>query len=216
MGGFARTPGWLASQLLALLLLSSSATPASAQRQVVIYRCTDAHGALTIQNDTPCAKGSKQRKSVIDVPPPMPVYESRAERMPTIVAAEEKKQQQQIQEALPPPVPEEEREPPPALFQCTTWDQNTYLTEDETPPQRCAPLNLVGLNGRPVVGAAQACQNVADQCIAVPDDELCKAWQRRADEAKFRWKFAETSDDHARELEYEQHLATLRNSTCGQ
>lgn len=216
MVGFASTPGWLASQLLVLLWLSSSATPASAQRQVVIYRCTDAHGALTIQNDTPCPKGSKQRKSVIDVPPPMPAYESRAERMPVIVAAEEEKQQHQIQQALPPPVPEAEREPPPALFQCTTWNQDTYLTEDDKPQERCAPLNLVGLDGKPVVGAAQACQNVADQCVPVPDDDLCKAWQRRANEAKFRWKFAKTDDDHARELEYETYLATLRNSTCGQ
>ena len=31
----------------------------AAHGQVVIYRCTDASGALTIQNNTPCPKGSK-------------------------------------------------------------------------------------------------------------------------------------------------------------
>lgn len=208
---------WVA---LALLLSLAGAAPASAQRHVVIYRCTDANGALTIQNDVPCPKASKQQKSVIDVPPAMPGYQARAERMPTIVAAEdkarEKQEQAEIAAALPELLPIEERKPPPALFQCTTWDQDTYLTEDDAPAPRCAPINVVGLDGRPMSGAAQACQNVVDQCTPVADDALCQAWQRRVDEARFRWNYAKADDDHARELEYEKYTATLRNTTCGQ
>ena len=43
-------------------------------KDVVIYRCTDAFGALTVQNDVPCPKGTKQQKQVIQPPPPMPAY----------------------------------------------------------------------------------------------------------------------------------------------
>lgn len=205
--------------LLALPMLSLLATPALAQRHVVIYRCTDASGALTIQNDEPCPKGSKQQKKTIDVPPPMPKYESRAERMPNIVAAEKKQAEQRIQDdiqqALPPPVPEAERTPPPPLFECTTWDKQTYLTLDETPPQRCVPIQVVGLNGA-VNAAAQACRYTTDTCAPVPDDTLCRSWQRRVDEAKFRAHFAGESKDEERQLDYETLAATVRNSTCGQ
>ena len=42
-----------------LVLACALATPAAAQ-QVVMYRCTDVRGVVTLQNDTPCAKGLKQ------------------------------------------------------------------------------------------------------------------------------------------------------------
>ena len=38
--------------LACALLLLAAAAP-SAQAEVVIYRCTDANGAVSIQNDTP-------------------------------------------------------------------------------------------------------------------------------------------------------------------
>ncbi len=205
--------------LLALPLLAVFVIPAYAQRHVVIYRCTNASGALTIQNDEPCPKGSKQQKTTIDVPPPMPTYESRAQRMPRIVAAEKKQEaqriEQEVQAALPPPVPEEDRKPPPPLFECTTWDKQTYLSEQETPPQRCVPIQVVGLNGV-VNAAAQACRYTTDTCTPVPEDALCRGWQSRVNEAKFRAHFAGQSGSENRQLDYETMAAMLRNSTCGQ
>ena len=44
--------------LFAVLLPASGAIA----QKVVIYRCTDASGALTVQNAVPCPKGSKQDK----------------------------------------------------------------------------------------------------------------------------------------------------------
>lgn len=202
----------------AVALLALSCLPAFAQRQIVIYRCTDASGAVTIQNDTACPKGSKQQKSTIDVPPPMPAYEARAERMPQIVAAEKKQEdervQEAIQDALPPPVPVEERKAPPPLFQCTTSDNQTYVGTEEVPPQRCEPIQVVGLDGV-VNAAAQACRYTTDTCEPIPEDGLCRAWQSLVDEAKFRAHFAGASDDHAREFDYEKMAATVNNSTCG-
>jgi hypothetical protein len=197
-------------------MLCCALTPAAApaqHRQVVIYRCTDAGGHVTLQNDVACPKGTQQRKQVVDVPPPMPTYQPREERMPAIVAAEKAEVQAAIENALPEPVPVEERKPPPPLFQCSTWDDQAYLTEDETPQEQCAPLQVVGLDGTPQ-GAARACQAVADQCQPVADDVLCQAWKRRVGEAEFRWKFAGAADDDARHLEYEKLAATLANSNC--
>ena len=203
--------------LLAVLCCALQPAAAPAQhRQVVIYRCTDASGHLTVQNDVACPKGTHQRKQVVDVPPPMPTYQPREERMPVVVAEEKAQAQAAIESALPAPVPVEDRKPPPSLFQCSTWDENSYLTEDETPQEHCAPLQVVGLDGASPQAAARACQTVADQCQPVVGDALCQAWKRRVGEAEFRWKFAGAADNDARRLEYEQLAATLRNSNCGQ
>lgn len=202
--------------LLAILCCALPPAAALAQhRQVVIYRCTDAGGHVTLQNDVACPKGTRQKKQVVDVPPPMPTYQPREQRMPAIVAEEQAEEQAAIESVLPPPVPAAERKPPPPLFQCSTWNQDTYLTEDGTPKERCAPLQVVGLDGRSPQGAAQACRIVADQCQPVAGDGLCQAWKQRVGEAEFRWKFAGARDDDARHLEYEKLAATLANSTCG-
>ena len=202
---------WLALPWLAAGM--AAAAPLHAQ-QVELYRCTDASGALTIQNDVPCPVGQRQEIQVVDPPPPLPAYRGRAERMPAIVAAEEERRAAAAALALPAPVPAGERTAPPPLFQCSTWDEDTYLTEDATARERCAPLRTVGLDGNPMHGAGSACQTVRDQCQAVPEAALCATWQRRVDEAQFRWKFARTGNDDPRRFEYDRLVAILANSTC--
>ncbi|MFC7300619.1 hypothetical protein [Cognatiluteimonas weifangensis] len=202
---------WLAAALCCAL---PSAAVTAQQRQVVIYRCTDASGQVTVQNDVACPPGTRQRKQVIDVPPPLPSYQPRDVRMPAVVAEERAQADAAIAAALPPPVPAAARQPPPPLFQCSTWDQQQYLTEEATPQERCAPLQVVGLDGVSPQGAARACQTVVDACQPVAAEALCQAWQRRVDEAEFRWKFAGAGAGDARRLEYEQLAATLANSAC--
>ena len=202
-----------ASYLVSLLALCLTG-PALAQDQVRIYRCTDASGALLIQNDQPCPAGHQQEVQVIDVPPTLPAYVPRAERMPEVVAAEQAVVASAILEALPAPVPVGERIAPPALFQCTTWNNTAYLTEDEAPAERCAPMRIVGLDGRPRPGLGAACQTTRDQCEPVAEDTLCDAWNRRVDEAEFRWKFARAPAGDPKHIEYERLAATLANSTC--
>jgi hypothetical protein len=203
-------PGWL----LLPLLLAVAPVPVHAQaRQVVIYRCTDAAGNLTVQNDVACPKGSRQQQQVIDVPPPMPAYVPRQERMPVVVEKEDAREAAAIDHALPAPVADAERVAPPALFQCTSWDNASYLTEEATPRESCAPLQVVGLDGNTRPGAS-ACEKVADQCAAVPADGLCRAWKQRVDEAEFRWRFAGAREDDERRLAYEKLAATYANSNC--
>lgn len=203
------------SWLLPCCLVLVHVAPARAhpERQVVIYRCTDAAGNVTLQNDVACPTGTRQQKQVIDAPPPLPAYVPRAERMPVVVAKEEARTDAAIEQVLPPPVPVAERGPPPALFQCSTWEQVVYLTEETTPRESCAPLQVVGIDGRSRPGAS-ACEKVVDQCAAVPAEDLCRAWKRRVDESEFRWKFAGAKADDERRLEYEKLEAVYANSNC--
>lgn len=56
-----RTRG-AAACLITLLALAET----SAAEKVVIYRCTDASGAVTLQNDKPCPPGSRQEKRTVE------------------------------------------------------------------------------------------------------------------------------------------------------
>ena len=199
--------------MLMLVGLACTSPQAPAQQHVTIYRCTDASGALLIQNDQPCPEGHRQETQVIDVPPPLPAHVPREVRMPEIVAAEAAEAEAVVLAALPEPVPVADRTAPPALYECTTWENNKFLTEEETPAERCAPIRVVGIDGRAQPRRA-ACQTTHDQCAAVPEEQLCDAWQRRVDEAEFRWKFARVPAGSPQHIEYEQLAARLANSTC--
>jgi hypothetical protein len=194
------------------LWLATVLAPAAAQERVVVYRCTDAAGHVTVQNDTPCPAGARQQRSIIEAPPALPAYVPREQRMPEVVAAEQSRQATRIDGEVPRPVPPGERKPPPPLYECTTWDEVHYLTDDAEPRRHCAPLQVVGIAGR--TPAASACEQVADTCTAVPADALCRGWKRRVDEAEFRWKFAGAAEDDGKRLEYETLRATWENSTC--
>jgi hypothetical protein len=207
-----------------------AAATAAAARTIRIYRCTDALGRVTLQNDTPCAKGMRQEVQSVDAPTPMPTYVPREERMPEVVAAERAAEAAAIAAAVRPSAGEmgaaatagtptdanaapAKPGPPPALYACRTWDDTGYLTEDAEPAERCAPLKVVGMDGIARADAA-ACEKTVDQCTAVPADGLCQAWRRRVDEAEFRWKFAGAKQDDDRRREYELLKATLAHSDC--
>ena len=205
------------SPIAMLLLVGLACVPpqAPAQQHVTIYRCTDATGALLIQNDQPCPEGHRQQTQVIDVPPPLPAHVPREVVMPEVAAAEAAAAEAVVFAALPATVAVEARTAPPALFECTTWENNKFLTEEETPAERCAPIRVVGLDGRNQPRRA-ACQTTHDQCAAIPEAQLCDAWQRRVDEAEFRWKFARVPAGSPQHIEYARLAATLANSTCAE
>ena len=180
--------------------------PASAQ-QVVVYRCTDAAGNVTVQNDEPCPKGAREERKVIEPPPPLPVFEPpAAPETPSLYAPPVRIVQR-------PGAKAPEPQPPPGLFQCSTWDQLHYFTEKAEPQKHCAPLQVVGIDGvsRP---EASACEMVADVCSAVPPERLCEAWQRHIDEAEFRWRFPGADADGSRRVEYERLKAIHAASSC--
>jgi hypothetical protein len=218
-------------------LAQHAAGPPAPARTIRIYRCTDALGRVTLQNDTPCPEGTRQEVQSVEPPTPMPTYVPREDRMPDIVAAERAADAAAIAAAVqsaaaapaatPAPAVANaadgaaadakaapaEPGPPPALYACRTWDDADYLTEDAKPAERCAPLQVVGMDGIARADAA-ACEKTVDQCAAVPAEGLCQAWRRRVDEAEFRWKFAGAKQDDDRRREYELLEATLAHSDC--
>lgn len=210
---------------LSVLLLASAG--AAAQGKVTIYRCTDALGQLTVQNDTPCPKGSLQEKRVIEgapsssapptfitapVPPipqanpsPHPPVSS---QLPSVTkpAARPAAPKQAIADA--------DRLPPPALFECRTYDNGRYLSDDGDPPQRCAPLQTTGL-GTTASGAGVACQMVTDQCQRIPDQGLCENWKQRLREAESALRFGRSETQAAAQAEVERIQRIVVESTCG-
>jgi hypothetical protein len=195
---------WMLMAVLAGLLGSA---PVSAA--VVIYRCTDIFGAVTLQNDVPCPKGSKQQKQVIEPPPPMPAYR------PAPVPRAAQPAPAVIVPATPAPMPAAERLPPPPLFQCNTYDNDSYLSEEGQPQPRCAPLQVTGVGGSSALAAGSACQMVTDQCQRVTDGAVCDAWKRRLREVEAAWKFGRAADTATNEVEYQRVAKIVRESTCG-
>lgn len=195
-----------------------AATHASAG-SVVIYRCTDAFGALTVQNDVPCPKGSRQKKQVIQAPPPMPAY-----HRPAHVASPVPEAAPAVAPAVPgdagaKPAPsaiaDADRLPPPALFQCNTYDNDSYLSENATPPQRCVRLQTTNMAGAADDNVGVACQMVTDQCQRVADGAACAAWKQRLRETEAGWKFARAEDADAAKADYQRVQKIVSDSTCG-
>jgi hypothetical protein len=200
----------------ASLLIIADAAPARAE--VVIYRCTDASGAVSIQNDIPCPKGSKQTRRVLDTPSPStttPAFVDTPAVAPDPVEPAPEP---------PPPVPDPasaraqpdgERLPPPPLFECTTYDNDHYLSDDGTPSERCVGLEITGIGDGAAPGVGAACQKTTDTCQRVPDGGACDAWKRREREARASLMFGKAEDKDKNQAEYERVQRVVTESTCG-
>lgn len=202
----------------AAFALPVAIAPAVAQ-QTVIYRCTDAKGAVTMQNDTPCAPGQKQEVRNIGVLPtaaaPVRKAEARAAPVGPPPGAHFELVRGPVTDPLPASsVPAAERKPPPGLFDCETWDKDRYLSEDGEPAPRCVPLRTVGIDGSAAMAGGEACEMKQDRCTALAGPALCQAWQRRVDEARFRVKFAPAGERDARTAEAARLAQALADSDC--
>ncbi len=203
--------------MLALLGLAGAA-PA----QVVIYRCTDASGAVTIQNDTPCPKGSQQQRRVVGAAPTgslPPVAAPAPAPHPT-----PHKPAPPVERKAAPPAPamtrdtavdDADRLPPPVLYECRTYDNGRYLSDDAKPPPRCAPLRVTDLGGGDSRVAGSACQTVEDQCQRIPDGALCENWRQRLREAESQLRFGVVDQREQAQAEVDRMQRIVRESTCG-
>lgn len=177
---------------------------ARAESDITIYRCVDASGAITLQNDVPCPKGSQQTLRKVGVLPTLPAPPAPVVKPPAAAP-------------IPPPVaPAPEpvvRTAPPALFQCRTWDDRDYLGETAEPPATCAPVQSIGIDGSAELAAGTTCEMRQDTCTAVPAEQLCASWKKRVDEAEFRWKIGGSRNDD-RKAEFDRLSKIHRESTC--
>ncbi len=192
------------------LALSAAALCAHAQTSMKIYRCVDASGAVTLQNDVACPKSSQQSVRNIGVLPTMPTAPAAAKpaapalTTPATVSAPQ---------PVPAPVPSALRSAPQPLFQCRTWDDRDYLGDTAEPASSCVPVTSVGIDGSSALAAGQTCEMRQDTCVAVPVEQLCTTWKKRVDEAEFRWKFGGSRNDD-RKAEFERFAKVYRDSTC--
>lgn len=212
------------------LVLALCSAGVVAQDAVVIYRCTDAQGAVTIQNDVRCPKGSRQERRVVEAapanaatparppaPPVAPVAPAAATPAPAAVPASP---------PLPAPEPDTvtangdevrgERLPPPLLYECRTYDDDRYLSENGTPQQRCVTLTTTGLGGIAAGGAGAACEMKTDTCQQVPDGALCERWRQRLREAESALRFGVSTDRAFAAAEVERVRRIVSESVCSQ
>lgn len=222
-GTWLRRP-WMRRDWIACVLVAfacAPATPAVAQ-QVVMYRCTDARGVVTLQNDTPCAKGTKQEKRLVDTvataaPFPMiaPAPVTRPTPAPAMVAAQPAAPS--ASPVLPLPdtaTPPAERLPPPPLYQCNTVENDSYLSDTPDPKPRCVRVDTVGIDGSQQLGAGAACSMVYDQCQRVPDNAACPAWRKRVNEAQAAWTYARADMAAQAKADYERIARVVAETTC--
>lgn len=207
---------------IACLLLLAFSWIATAS-EVVFYRCTDPAGALTVQN-APCPKGHVQEKKVMQSVGTVPMRGAAPTKTPSVPAV---KPSSDAPAAATAPdltsAPDanaradaERRLPPPVLFQCTTHDKDTYITESEEPQSRCVALRTVGLDGNPRTGAGEACEMMHDQCARVPDGALCAAWEKRVGETEVAARYARPGNEAKNKAEFERTKQIYRESTCGE
>jgi hypothetical protein len=212
-----RIPASYARRLALAIVLGATIAPASRAGDVVIYRCTDASGALTLQN-APCPKGMKQEQrtlpgvNTVPMAPASPAAPPAAAQRPPATPSSPTTREP----APAAPAADAPRLPPPVLFQCTTYDKDTYVTEDSEPASRCVALRTTGLDGNPQGGAGQACEVVRDTCARVPDGALCDAWKKRRDETEVAWRFARRENVDRNRAEYERVARILSESDCGE
>ncbi len=209
------------------VLLFAAAEVAPAQ-QVVIYRCTDANGALTIQNGTPCPKGSKQERRVMEAAPTLaaPAYTPPPAPPPAVVVPPALRTPPRAPapvapEPLAEPEPEVaiaagDRLPPPWLYECRTFNDDTYLSESGDAKPRCVTLTTTGLGGMIESNTnTSACEMKMDVCQRVPDGVLCDAWRRRLQSAESSLRFGVSEDRAKAEAEVQRLRRVARESTCG-
>lgn len=209
-----------AIHLAAALLLATATASAD---EVAIYRCTDASGALTVQN-APCPKGMKQEKKVMQGLPPAPSASAAPSSFastpdPSAANPDEYRildsADLSAQTTAPPPADAANRLPPPVLFECRTYDNGRYISEDGEPAPRCVPLRTVGLDGNPNRGAGEACEMKRDQCARVPDGALCGAWKQRLGETEVAWRFGRSENAEKNKAEFERVQRIVSESNCG-
>ena len=207
--------------LATLLAAAAFATPGADTAQVVIYRCTDASGALTVQNDDPCPAGSRQERSVVQPPPPMPVYVPLPPSPQAPVPAPEPEPGPAPagpdRPDAPPParIADADRLPPPPIFRCHTPGNDRYISEDPEPKPRCVAMQTVGINGDPALAAGAACEWQYDRCERIPDGEACDGWRQRSREIESSWRYARGDAKAPLQEEFARAATILSDTSCG-
>lgn len=167
----AQNAGMRAWQAFSIAALFGVMPLARGADTVVVHRCEDRQGRVTLQDD-PCPPGSKattrEMQRPVD-PPPRPVATaSSAPADPEAV------------DYAPGPGPF----PPPPMYRCTSYDGEVRHSESYDPNPRCEPLGLYARPGLLTAEQARMCRWVEDSCVRLDDEQACAVWRKKQAEAK--------------------------------
>jgi len=208
------------------LMLPSPALPAA---EITLYRCVDARGKITLR-DSPCAKGETQETRTFQRPvdpPPRPATQ-KTEAPPPPKPAE---------------VRYVTVNPPRPLYECVTPDGEHYTSDTDAGNPRWVPLWTLGYpviprttfrndglmvstpaprpgprpppRPRPINSALYASSTyIADECHALPQQEVCARLNDRLYEIKRRYLNAMPSERAVLDDE-ERSLLARMNNDCG-
>lgn len=158
--------------VLASLAIFLFAVGPAATQDITVYRCQDAAGRVTLQ-DEPCAAGQDQterRMTRPKDPAPRPVP-TETEPAPGI-------------DEPPPEPPPALPYPPPPMLQCTDYDGEVRFSEDYDPRTRCVPLSVLGYDVRGSAQGAASCRWVSESCLRLDDDGACSQFEARLRQAR--------------------------------
>ena len=108
-----------------------------------------------------------------------------------------------------------QRLPPPPIYQCNTWDNDSYLSEDPAPKPRCVRIATTSVTSDPQLAAGAACEMKYDQCQRVPDGAACEGWRRRQREIESAWRYARGADKAPLQEEFARVAKILSDTSCG-
>jgi hypothetical protein len=167
-----RTVGvaWVGA-VAALLLV---ATPTGRAEEITIYRCQDAAGRVTLQ-DEPCAAGQSGTARSMTRPQDPPPRPARAR--PPVAAADEPPAVDDFPQPAWSP-------PPPPMFECTDFDGGVRFSEDYAPNTRCVPIGVLGYDLRGSSDAAATCRWVQESCLRVDDATACTQFRAQLKQAE--------------------------------
>ncbi len=203
-------------------------TPVLQAAEITLYRCVDAKGKVTLR-DSPCAKGETQETRTFQRPvdpPPRP-----APQPAPAPAAVAKPEVRYVTVSAPRP-----------LYECVTPDGERYTSDTNAGNPRWVPLWTLGYpmsrsfrsesltvttpvqrppdvrppgRPQPVHPAIYASSTyIADECHALPQEEVCSRLNDRRYEIKRRFFNAMPSERAVLDNE-ERAIVARMNSDCG-
>jgi hypothetical protein len=128
----------LYATLLMMLPLASAGTLHAA----TAYKCADANGAISFQ-DQPCRRGSRQQVLVLPDEPSSP-------QTPTDMPPDVSSMPPAPVAAQAPPPPQI---PPPAFYLCTRYDGSRYISDTGQGGSAAVPLGVLGVPNRSLADA---------------------------------------------------------------
>ena len=215
-------------RLLLIPLLLAAALPSLAD-EAIVFRCTDAEGAVTVR-DTPCPSGQAQiiqrrgasatstTTTALGEAPAAAVLDSRAAPPAqsgmqaggeTLLDSDLLRARQAARAADGPPRP-----PLPEIYRCLSREGSQYLHEREPAPPRCADMSISGLGGSVAPDNAASCEVVRDACQALAIEQRCGAWQQHLRDARGRERFAAPENAVEATNERMRLQAILEASDC--